>query len=726
MDAPTSNRKFQLTHSISEEVHLEVDSNESLALLPTDDHHPTPKSSLTKQRLAFTWKISKTILLSLIFLASAIAFVLVPEYEDAQHNPHDHMLAISSQFPTFFPLDMNQPLEIIECIINIDVENQFSEDENPLLLFTLESYSNQTHQWTPLNATQTLYLREWNQELNQTELINIKNRVILFEHVWNQNLFPMDQLQLSISTNRLQPFAMQLSLFQHLPIFNYQILFAAFVLIFVYILLVFELVHRTVVALLGSFVSLAVLSYFHHRPTLEEILLFMDFETIGLLFGMMLMVSLFSETGFFEWCALLAYKLSRGKIWVLVCMLTFATAFLSAFLDNVTTILLIVPVSIRLGKVINISPIPLICMEVIFSNLGGSSSAVGDPPLLLIVSNPDIKKAGIGFVQLALYLAPGVLLMCVPLFLLLRGIYHKDYKRKPILNDEIMKKDKEIEIWRKSVKSLKTEVEEEKTVRQMLLSHIRQLQTESVRLQQEANQNTLHSIDMDHLSNTYKIHNYRLFITCALTLFVVMVCFFLESFIKQYVHMSMAWIALIGAMFMLLASGITNFDELLEKVEWSTLLFFGCLFILMKSLEELGLIEFIGLQTSNLIAIVPSSIRLPFAITCILWISAIVSGFLDNIPFARIMIPIVYQLSQNPTLQLPLKPILFALAYGTCLGGNATLLGASANVVAASLSEANGYPISFLTFFKSGFPSMLLTVSIANLYLLFVHVLCGL
>ncbi len=177
----------------------------------------------------------------------------------------------------------------------------------------------------------------------------------------------------------------------------------------------------------------------------------------------------------------------------------------------------------------------------------------------------------------------------------------------------MMKKDEEIEIWRKYMKTLKTDVGEEREVKKMPMSHIRQLQTESIQLQRDTSRNQLHSVDMEKLQELYKIHNIRLFVTCALTLFAFMCFFFLESFIKQYVHLSMAWIALIGAMFILLASGITSFDELLEKVEWSTLLFFGCLFISMKLLEELGLIQFIGIQTSNLIAVflMPLDCHLP-------------------------------------------------------------------------------------------------------------------
>merc|ERR1711974_144803 len=169
----------------------------------------------------------------------------------------------------------------------------------------------------------------------------------------------------------------------------------------------------------------------------------------------------------------------------------------------------------------------------------------------------------------------------------------------------------------------------------------------------------------------------------------------------------------------LLVAGVREIEEVLEKVEWGTLLFFAALFVLMRSLEEMGLITWIGDNTAKIIAgVPPGTPRLAAAVTLILWISAIVSAFVDNIPFATAMVPVIVILSADPELGLPPHPLVWALSFGNCFGGNGTLIGASANVVAAGMAEQEGYHISFNTFFKMGFPVMLVSTSIASVYLL--------
>ena len=171
----------------------------------------------------------------------------------------------------------------------------------------------------------------------------------------------------------------------------------------------------------------------------------------------------------------------------------------------------------------------------------------------------------------------------------------------------------------------------------------------------------------------------------------------------------------------MIASGVHDIEEVLEKVEWGTLMFFASLFILMEGLGELGLISFIGDNTAKLIEGAPEGkARLAAAIVLIVWVSGIVSAFIDNIPFTTAMVPIIYNL--HTTLNLPLTPLVWALSFGTCFGGNGTLIGASANVVCAGLSEQAGFPISFNRFFKMGFPVMLLSLLIATSYLLVFHV----
>ncbi|KAL9648397.1 hypothetical protein ABK040_010559 [Willaertia magna] len=578
---------------------------------------------------------------------------------------------------------------------------------------------------------------------NERNSFTTKSLMNLLFKNYNTNSTNEIIYRLKITTNfPYSIFSLNMEVLQQPYVANYQTVFAAIILVLVYILIVFELIHRTMAAMIGSFLVLSVMSILNARPSLHEITSWIEYETIGLLFGMMVMVSIFSNTGFFEWTALQAYRLSKGKIWSLTLILCTFTGVISAFLDSVTTILLIAPVTIRLCKVLDITPVPIIIAEVILSSVGGTATAVGDPPIVILINHPGVKALGIGFFDISLYLAPCSLIIGILTFPVMRLVYwnyFKSNKKEELPADnERLHREKEIEIWEQTLKKTKGSSLEELKVKEQLENHILNLKkelneylTEKKKIKMEEggesnrNGNQLSKEEMQELSEMYCIHNPRLFVICSSVLVITIAFFFIESFIHSYVHLNLAWIAIIGSVTMLLLAGINHeFDEILEKVEWSTLLFFAALFVLMEGLGKLGLVEFIGNVTSDLIASVSSDLRLFVAITLLLWVSAFVSAFIDNIPYVTAMIPVVLRLAEDP-INLPIRPILWALALGTCLGGNGTLIGASANVVAAGICEASGNPIGFVEFMKLGLPCMILSVAITNIYLVILHVAIG-
>jgi len=182
----------------------------------------------------------------------------------------------------------------------------------------------------------------------------------------------------------------------------------------------------------------------------------------------------------------------------------------------------------------------------------------------------------------------------------------------------------------------------------------------------------------------------------------------------------------LGALTLMVLADIEDMEVILHKVEWSTLIFFAALFVLMEGLDRLGLVGLIGDYIAEVIAKVDPGSRLTVSIIVILWVSAIVSAIIDSIPYTTAMIPIILKLAADTSLGLPLRPLLYSLAFGTGLGGNGTLIGSSANLVCAGLAEQYGYPITFMDFFKVGMPLMLISVFIANIYLLIVFVGFGL
>lgn len=450
------------------------------------------------------------------------------------------------------------------------------------------------------------------------------------------------------------------------------------ILVCVYILIIFETVHRTLAAALGGLTAVIALNYFTNEPalSLKAVTTMIDWETIGLLLGMMVMVGVISHTGVFEWFAVEAYKKSEGSIWSLVVILCVVTAVLSAFLDNVTTVLLLTPVTIQLAKVLDLQPVPILIAEVLFSNIGGAATMIGDPPNIMIGSglSPDaiesteggkyaeLASEGVNFNDFIIEMAPGILMTVVPAFMLLKWMYRDEFSGKRIR-------------------------------------------------------------DVAELEAKYGIKDYKMLTTSGFILGLVILGFFLHPI----THMPVSWIALGGAVLMLLATSRHELDEPLEEVEWTTLLFFAGLFVLVHSLQYMEVINFIGEYVEQAIVWFPQGddgiIRLTAAMVILLWVSAVASAFIDNIPYTATMIPIVLQISQGANVEL--GPLIWALAFGACLGGNGTLIGASANVVMAGMSEEAGYPVSFNEFFRAGFPMMILTTAIVTLYMVLVYAVGG-
>ena len=450
------------------------------------------------------------------------------------------------------------------------------------------------------------------------------------------------------------------------------------ILVAVYVLIIFETVHRTLAAAVGGLVALFALNHYKvgDALTLAEVTTLIDWETIGLLLGMMVMVGILSNTGVFEYFAVLSYKKSGGSIWTLVVILCSVTAVLSAFLDNVTTMLLLTPVTIQLAKVLDIKPIPLLISEVLFSNIGGAATMIGDPPNIMIGSGlsptkieeagyPELAQFGVTFNDFIFEMGPGILMCIVPSFMLLKWYYADEFSG----------------------------------------SRIR---------------------DVAELEAKYGIKDPQMLKVAGFILVLVILNFFLHPI----THIAVSWIALVGAVVMLLATDRHELEEPLHHVEWTTLLFFAGLFVLVHSLQEMGVINYIGRYVMAAIEFFGSdtgdgqTVRLAAAILIVLWVSAVASAFIDNIPYTATMIPIVLQISDELGGYL-LDPMIWALAFGACLGGNGTLIGASANVVTAGMSEEAGYPISFNEFFKAGFPVMILTTFIVSLYMLLVFIVGG-
>ncbi|XP_075152123.1 OCA2 melanosomal transmembrane protein hoepel1 isoform X1 [Haematobia irritans] len=533
----------------------------------------------------------------------------------------------------------------------------------------------------------------------------------------------LTELTLHFVSNIEAELPLQLSIDES-PIYKKEgVIYAAVVLCGLYVMIIWEIVNRTFAAIIASTLSVGILAALNSRPSMVTIMGWIDVETLLLLFGMMILVAILSETGVFDYLAVYAYKITNGHVWPLINCLCLFTAILSSFLDNVTTVLLMTPVTIRLCEVMSLNPVPILMCMVIYSNIGGALTPVGDPPNVIIASNSFISKNGVNFAIFTLHMLPGVVLVMFQTYLQLRykfrNISDLQFKESP----EVEELRHEIHVWKRAAASLSSYSKDEELVRQTLMKKVNRLKRSLKKKMSTAVEPAInYQQTLENLQAKYPIRNKPLLIKCSCALVFVISLFFLHS-VPELQRLSLGWTALLGAIFLIILADIEDMEAILARVEWSTLLFFAALFILMEALSELGLIEWIGNMTENIILGVGEESRLMVAVLIILWVSAIASAFVDNIPLTTMMVKITISLAQNTALNLPLQPLVWALAFGACLGGNGTLIGASANVVCAGVAEQHGYKFTFLQFFKVGFPVMIGSIIISTGYLLVSHVL---
>ncbi|MCL6611549.1 MAG: ArsB/NhaD family transporter [Peptococcaceae bacterium] len=417
-----------------------------------------------------------------------------------------------------------------------------------------------------------------------------------------------------------------------------QVLFTGGLFVLTYAMIMTEKIHRTVVALAGAVIVIlaGILSQ-------EKAVEYIDFNTIGLLIGMMVIVGITRHTGVFEYMAVVAARLSKGEPVAIMISLATITAVTSAFLDNVTTVLLIVPVTFAIARELKLNVIPFLIAEVVASNIGGTATLIGDPPNIMIGS-----ATGLGFMDFVINLAPVIVVIHIATMIWLKLLYRKQL----ITQDELKKK----------------------------------------------------ITDMDAGA---QIKDMKLLKKCLFAIGVTILGFGLH----QYLHLESATVALSGAALLLLITRDEP-DHALGAVEWPVIFFFAGLFIIVGALQEVGIIEAIAKKSLELTggAVVPTGLL-------ILWLSAIASAFVDNIPFVATMIPLIQDMGRLGGIT-DLNPLWWSLSLGACLGGNGTLIGASANVVVAGMSEKRGVVITFIHFTKVAFPMMLMSIVISMGYLL--------
>jgi Na+/H+ antiporter NhaD/arsenite permease-like protein len=413
-----------------------------------------------------------------------------------------------------------------------------------------------------------------------------------------------------------------------------EVALAGIVFLVTYALIATERVDKTVAALFGG--SLVIV-----LGTVDSAEAFgaIDLNVIFLLAGMMILAGILRRTGFFQWLAIRSVRVAGGDPFRLLLVLSIVCAALSAFLDNVTTVVLLAPVTLYIANVLRVSPLPFLISQILASNIGGTATLIGDPPNILIGS-----AAGLGFDDFLVHMAPAAVLVFLVFLVMARWFFARSLSIEPGVRDAVMALDE------------------------------REFLTEP-----------------------------RLLRISLLVIGATMLGFLLAK--------PLGWeagaVALLGAATLMLLTR-ADAEEVLAEVEWSTLFFFVGLFMLVESIVKVGIV---GGLADGLIELTGGDGRI--TTLGLIWLSGIASAIIDNIPYTATMIPVVERLGESG---MPVEPLWWALALGACFGGNATIVGASANVVVANVAARAGHPIHFVTFLRYGAAVTAMSLAVATVY----------
>jgi len=417
-------------------------------------------------------------------------------------------------------------------------------------------------------------------------------------------------------------------------------------LVAVYVVIITERVNRAIIALLGAglMIQFGVLDQ-------AEAVKGIDFNTIALLTGMMILVSVSRKSGMFQFIAIWSAKKAKAEPWRVMLMLSLTTAVLSAFLDNVTTVLLVVPVTLAITKTLDVPPFPFLFAEVLASNIGGTATLIGDPPNILIGT-----QAHLSFDEFVLHLAPAIVLVMAV---------------------------------------------------QALMTHL--VWGKKLRATAEAEARVMAMREMD------SIEDWRLLKQSLSILAIVMVAFVLAKPLR----LEPGTIAMFGAAVLMLldthehhpAHQSARVTQTFNEVEWITIFFFIGLFVIVRGVEVSGLLQWLATRLVQ-----ATGGNKEVTAYAILWASAVLSAIVDNIPFVATMIPLIKSMAPAYGGPENIEPLWWALSLGACLGGNGTLIGASANLTVAGLADREGIPFRFATYTYYAFPMMLVSIAVCQLY----------
>ncbi|EDV33301.1 uncharacterized protein Dana_GF21513 [Drosophila ananassae] len=509
---------------------------------------------------------------------------------------------------------------------------------------------------------------------------------------------PGAKVVITIENRRDKPSSMVVEFNSFPNIIEWGIVCAIVMLLTLQILIIWELIDRAFAALLLACTAVGVLTLMANRPSLEVMMSWINFEALMLLFGLNLVVSIMTEAGVFEYVAMTAYKQSRGQPWPFVLILCSFTAILAAALNCDLVVFVMSPLAIQLCELMGINAQLVMMILVMSANLGGTLTPIGQPPNIILVCDYSVQYHGVVFFNFVLHMLGGVVVSLIVFFLLVRVIYRNTLFE---LNDA--QKELEPPAITNDIKIMAAILMDKDTSKSPF----------------KTADNYYENLVM--MQENFVVQKKWLFIKCMIALAFAFLLYILNSIAGLAPGASLGWATILASFLLLILASSISFLQMMDRVQFSLLLFLAGLFVLVAAADELGLFGWIEVTIVGQLQQFDESHRLGLTTLAFLLFSALLTLFIDNAGVTIFMMSLLRHLNAHGDGHYPLTPLIWGVAFGACFGGNGSLIGASSNGITELIARGHGYRMTFCSFFVFAYPLMLVTLVIAIIHLSICH-----
>uniref|UniRef100_A0A1I8N1U3 Citrate transporter-like domain-containing protein n=1 Tax=Musca domestica TaxID=7370 RepID=A0A1I8N1U3_MUSDO len=696
---------------------LAVYSEEHLSLNEEPEEEPyrlKPISALQRNLRKFLRYLTQGLLM-ICWLTFTYHLMRYPEREE-------EMVLLS--FPPQMAIIYELPLDLQGVGLAMKLRGLFSresfqdmkvvasqEAKKSFLSYVLQGSSKDLLKTKNISLVKHLFINE-----NSTSLS-------LVEKVMEQIIFPETsrKFQLLFRSKSMEDISLELFV---TPVESGQtwiIIWGLALLITIYLLMASDLLHRTFAAILCSSLVIGLVAAVHVRPSLEDVFHGMEFDIIMNFFGISLIMEILAEAGLQDYLAAWSYEMANGHIWPLLNVLFPSSILLVLIFDDITLILFLTPIGLRLCEIMHLNCAPVLACLIISINLGCSLTPNSSLSNYLIFQHESLKQENLTYGSFLIHLLPASLLTLLQSYTHLRLLFHNSAQigtKEPLQVERLRRLTR---VWRKVSDRMGAYSLDERSAKDTVDTRIRSLRKRLKRLGKMPDPPSGFEEKVLKLRQNFHLKKIPLLMACLLAILVRFLFVILDQGF-QSIQISLGWISVLGALLCLSLCNYEDLEGVLGRIDWATMLFISALFILSKMLEQLGFSEAIGAMLENSLANVETEYRLTLGILAIIGISTGLSLLLSNATLINLLLPVITVLAKNKEVNIPLMPLVWSLALSCSLGANGCLVAGIVNVACTGVASKHGYSITFWDYFKIGFLIMLGNLIIASCYLLLAHV----